>query len=172
MNTATVLYSFVGRVVTNHGARLTAMGQIKGPPGAPFALYEKAADATADLIGHRPDPRTGVALNRMHGVEFLDAIQEAVRAAADVWCIAEAQLYSRERSERLCKPRFVLYRYLNRNCGLSTMETGKLMNKDHGSVINGIRKLDAWEAKDSELRGKIAEFNRRVGRANAGPFYE
>lgn len=168
----TAIYSFVSRVVTPNGARLTAMGRIRGPVPAPQSLYERAADETKSLIGHRPDSRTGVVLNRMRGVEFLDSIQEAISAICGIWDIKEAQLYTRERPERLCKPRFVLYRYLNRNCGLSTMETGKLMNKDHGSVINGIRKLDAWESEDAELRGKIAEFNRRVGRANAGPFYE
>lgn len=166
MNTATVLYSFTGEVTTPNGARLTACGRIRAPAGYVPKAYEAAADATADLIRHRPNPSTGVKLVMIPGTVVFDGIAEAVNAACDVWGVTRAEIFGRAKPERITKPRFAVYSYLRTQCGLSFPEVARLMERtDHGTVINGVKKFKAWTETDPAMRAQVEEFNRRLGNA-------
>lgn len=166
MNTATVLYSFVGEVTTPHGARLTACGRIRAPAGYVPKAYEAAADATADLIRHRPDPTTGVKLVAIPGTMVFDGIAQAVKAASEVWGVTSGEIFGRAKPERITKPRFAVYSYLRNQCGLSFPEVARLMDRtDHGTVINGVKKFKAWAETNPEMRAQVEEFNRRMGNA-------
>ena len=163
MNTPTVLYSFVGTVTTPQGARLTASGTLRAPAGFPKSAYAAAADATADLIGHRPNPSTGVKLSKVNGSEIMGGIALAVSVACDVWGVTQAELFSRARPERLNKPRFAVYSYLRNQCGLSFPDVARLMGRrDHATIIHGVKTLKGWAEVDATLRAQVAEFNRRL----------
>lgn len=166
MNTTTVLYSFVGEVTTPYGARLTACGRIRAPAGYVPKAYEAAADATADLIGHRPNPETGVKLTKVQGSEFIGGIAQAVEAACSVWGVTQADIFGRARGDGVNKPRFAVYTYLRAQCGLSFPEVARLMGrKAHGTIVNGVKKLKAWTETNPAMRAQVNEFHKRLGDA-------
>ena len=166
MNTTTVLYSFVGEVVTPHGERLRADGRLRAPAGYVPKAYEAAADATADLIGHRPNPETGVKLAKVHGSEFIGGIAQAVEAACAVWGVTQAEIFGRARPERVNKPRFAVYAYLRTQCGLSFHEVARLMGrKDHATIIHGVNAFKAWTETNPAMRAQVNEFHKRLGDA-------
>lgn len=162
METPTVLYSFVGTVTTEHGARLTAVARVRAKDGFPREAFEAAADATADLIGHRPDPKTGVRLTKLDAIKSMDDIQRAVSAACAVWGVSEPAIFSKCRVTSACKARFAVYQYLCVTRALGASEVGRLMGRDHGTIWSGVRKFSEWVETDSLMRSQVEEFNRRL----------
>jgi hypothetical protein len=66
--------------------------------------------------------------------------------------IDEMDLTTKCRTNEYLIPRCILYNILYRKGCMSLMKIGKLFNKDHATVINGLKKYDAFMlCKDFEF---------------------
>ncbi|TXH46077.1 MAG: hypothetical protein E6Q97_30345 [Desulfurellales bacterium] len=98
----------------------------------------------------QPDPET-----------LIDA---AIAAASKTWGVSPQVITSRNRTEAVLKPRFAIYHFAVCHLGLAANQAGKILNLDHGTILNGIRKLDAWRSTSKVVRQQVEEFYARVGR--------
>ena len=50
------------------------------------------------------------------------------------------ELRGDQRTKQVTEPRWVMWKLIRKNSGLSYGEIGRLFNKDHSTVMNGIKK--------------------------------
>lgn len=77
---------------------------------------------------------------------------KAVMLAFDV---SYEELLGPHRTARICDARFAAFYILHKVCGLTTMETGRAMLKDHSTVVFGAQRCDELMASDATYRAKL-----------------
>ena len=68
--------------------------------------------------------------------------KELIKAAAAFWGLKEEDLIGKSKKIEICWPRFVVSHIL-RQKGFSYPAIGKVLNRDHGTIINAVKQYNA-----------------------------
>ena len=79
-------------------------------------------------------------------------IGRLAQAVADEWGVSAAELTSQRRQALLIKPRFVLVWVVKQASDYSLPQIGRLLNRDHTTVMHACRRVNDWRANDDVLR--------------------
>ena len=77
-----------------------------------------------------------------------------VNAAAEMFCVHPRDLVSHYRFDFLMMPRFALYKAL-RMRGWSYPEIGRLLNRDHSTIIYGVGRAEWKMERDADYAAKV-----------------
>ena len=91
-----------------------------------------------------------------------DDLDKAVKEASRVWGVSRDAILSKQRPERVCKARFAVYAWMRRQ-GYVYEQIGLVMDKDHGAVINGVRKFRNWIETMPSMRPDSFKFAQAMG---------
>lgn len=80
---------------------------------------------------------------------FKSAYADIYNAVADTWGITVFALLSERRTQRLARPRFALCRLL-RERGLSTPVIGRMIRRDHTTIIDALKRAEFLRLNDTE----------------------
>jgi chromosomal replication initiation ATPase DnaA len=83
-----------------------------------------------------------------------DPLAMVVKALNNEYGISFEDLVSRKRSDFHCTPRFLAF-YLLRQLGYTTVETGRIFNRDHGSILHGIHNVEDRLPIDALYRQRV-----------------
>lgn len=70
------------------------------------------------------------------------SIREVINKAGQLYGVSSDDILGKSRAAELIKPRFAVYYLLNKRLGLSHVEIGKIMQRDHTSVMAGIKRAE------------------------------
>jgi hypothetical protein len=79
-------------------------------------------------------------------------IGRLAQAVADEWGVSAAELTSQRRQGLLIKPRFVLVWAVKQASDYSLPQIGRLLNRDHTTVMHACRRVNEWRATDEVFR--------------------
>lgn len=77
-----------------------------------------------------------------------------VNAAAEMFCVHPRDLVGPYRFNFLMLPRFALYKAL-RMRGWSFPQIGRLLNRDHSTIIYGVSRADYYMERDPGYAAKV-----------------
>lgn len=123
-------------------SRTVVFGHTTGTPNRLAELY-KLRQEVEDAI-----ERELVDQQRLEGREVLEAI-------ATAYVVDVEQLPSRARNAHLAEARHVAFWILHRRQSWSLQAIGDWLDRDHSSVLHGVRRVDA----DSRLRELAAQLH-------------
>lgn len=85
------------------------------------------------------------------------SVADVVRAVAEVYDIPEGNIWGRRQYEPVAEARKVAYLICQSCLGLSTVKIGhRIGGRDHTTVIDGLRRIQAQHEKDFDTRKKVA----------------
>lgn len=90
--------------------------------------------------------------------------RRVISLAAEAFDVTERELVGTRRFHPLVQYRQVVYAALKAFCGLSYVQTAKVMGRDHSSVQYGIKRV----ASDPELQKLYAALVERLTEAGVG----
>ena len=79
-----------------------------------------------------------------------------VKAAAEMFCVHPRDLVGPYRFKFLMLPRFALAKAL-RTRGWSLPEIGRLMNRDHTTIIYQVKEAEYWMSRDPGYAAKVKQ---------------
>lgn len=77
-------------------------------------------------------------------------VEEIIEDVACRWCVSPAEIKGDARTRAASWARMEIYARIRRELGLSTTHIGRLMNRDHSTVVYGLRRYD-----ELRLAGKL-----------------
>jgi chromosomal replication initiation ATPase DnaA len=77
-----------------------------------------------------------------------------IKAAAEMFCVHPRDLASHYKFDFLMKPRFALYKAL-RLRGWSYPQIGRVLGRDHSTIIYGTKRAEYYAERDAEYAAKI-----------------
>lgn len=83
-------------------------------------------------------------------IYILDGARPVLLAVAEAYDISHFALTSRSHKRGCSWPRMAVYRLLWTKAGYSTTRIGKMLDRDHTTVLTGIRKADRLLVEDPE----------------------
>lgn len=89
---------------------------------------------------------------------------EAIRAVAEEYGVTAPQIMGRSRKSRIAEARHVAMLLLRTDSGLSTVRIGKLLQRDHSTVVVGIRNVKDLASVDNATRLRIEAVRGRLHR--------
>ena len=87
-----------------------------------------------------------------------EAVIELVVSATGV---SRQKILGPTRPDDVCNARMLAY-WLMREMNHSLSNIGNLLNRDHGSVLNGCRRINGWAEVDDRFRMKLERMRQRV----------
>lgn len=145
-------------------ARFIAPRRYKSPKETRITVDCRTGERTISSvvpIVALPPPR--VAPLRNPRMTTLAQIVEATRVMVEeIWNVDRSDLTSR--TTKACDgERFAVYRLLRRVNGWSTIRIGKLVDRDHSSIVHGLKRAkDLYEKGEPAWREKFDEAARRL----------
>jgi hypothetical protein len=113
------------------------------------SLQQEVARLTAELMAlAREDASPLVASNR---------IKPVIRAVAKYYGVSVADLISRRRSLAVTRPRQTAMFLVRTLTDRSLPAIGRVLHRDHGTVLHGCRKIAALRVEDPKLDAEIRE---------------
>jgi len=89
------------------------------------------------------------------GAEFL---KMSVRVAAATWDVTETDIYSVKRTKNVVRARMFVMYFLRKYTCLSLIGIGKMLHRDHSTVIHAHRRLkNVMEGWEPEFMGQIMQ---------------
>lgn len=85
-------------------------------------------------------------------------IRAAGVASWIVWRVNNEALHSRFRESWALPAKFALYHAMVVDCRLSAAEAGRVLNRQHGTIISGIRSLIAWAETNPAIAAQWRQF--------------
>jgi chromosomal replication initiation ATPase DnaA len=85
-----------------------------------------------------------------------DRIAHAVVAAGRAFEVAPRAIISRRRLPSITRARMALYAALYRACETSYPQIGRLLNRDHTTVLYGVREAERDAAADPDYAARLA----------------
>ena len=79
-----------------------------------------------------------------------------IKAASDYYGIPTDAILGRGRYSEVLRARFSIYYVLRERDGMSTPQIGKRLNRDHSTVLSGLRRVLQVMRKDAEVADFIA----------------
>jgi chromosomal replication initiation ATPase DnaA len=92
------------------------------------------------------------------------SVQIAIREACRLWNVTPDDIRSGRRPMHIVRPRLAIYKALTEH-GMSTVEAGRHLGKDHGSVCHGRKSCEAMIATNPSYRAEYARFDSAFCRA-------
>lgn len=93
-------------------------------------------------------------------------VSEIIAAAGWIFCLTPAQILSSSRATRLVRTRYAVFAALEQR-GASSGQIGRWMNRDHSTVLHGIKRAKEWAAQDpvyAERIRRLANYTPPEGR--------
>ncbi len=97
------------------------------------------------------------------------AMKTVVSAVASYYAVPEAQIYSECREKFPTRVRHIALYLASRLCGRSFAEIGRYANRDHTTVLHGVRKIERLLASDELLRAQIDKIKELINLGAGGP---
>jgi chromosomal replication initiation ATPase DnaA len=86
---------------------------------------------------------------------------EIIGLVESVTGITREEILGRKRPDDIAQARMLTY-WLMREMGHSLSSIGKMTNRDHGSVLNGCRRIKDWASVDNRLQVKVTRMRDRI----------
>lgn len=96
-----------------------------------------------------------------------NCVREIVHICADEFLVGVRDLMARNRTSKVTLPRWVAMLMLRRHLSLTFCEIGEVLNKDHGTVMYGLRQLDGPCIRKADQE-KINRIDAKVRQMIAG----
>lgn len=87
-----------------------------------------------------------------------ELINRVIDAACDVWMVTRQGIMSKNRTVSINKARFAVCRFLSTQLGMSSVQIGKVICRDHGAVCNALRQIDGWIQTEPSFRAQVEDF--------------
>lgn len=84
-------------------------------------------------------------------------IDRAVEKASDIFEVPRREIVSRCRLPRSCEARLSVYAALYRTCQTSYPELSRMLNRDHTTLISGIRKIEGLARADKDYETALIQ---------------
>lgn len=84
-----------------------------------------------------------------------------LHTVCEVWGVGKIEVLSPQRERRIAYPRMALCALLQELSGKSLPQIGRLLNRDHTTILHSIRKVSNL-LRDSTFRAKFEECRRRL----------
>ena len=78
-------------------------------------------------------------------------VRDLVRAANAVYRLEPGELCGDGRPQRLVEPRYLVFWLANRRLGIAYAKIGRLMNRDHTTVMHGVDRVGEWIINRPEI---------------------
>ena len=88
---------------------------------------------------------------------------EYEQTVCDVFGITHDQIRSKERKDIICFARYVVFKYLYSR-DYTLMAIAEIFNKDHTTIISGLRQYDILKNNNAYFKGALEEINYVTGR--------
>lgn len=85
---------------------------------------------------------------REHTIKVSKETQESISHILDAYGVTWNELVGPVRQARYILPRRAIW-WMLRCKGLSTSQIGAITNRDHTTIINGLKKVNSWTRKQS-----------------------
>lgn len=73
-----------------------------------------------------------------------DKVSELIELIANLFGFTKNDIYKKRRTRDYVCARFCVYHVLRKNLKLSFSEVGRLCQRDHGSIMHGVKALEDW----------------------------
>ena len=83
-------------------------------------------------------------------------ISETIRLIAQHFGVSFDELVSERKTKALMPARFAVYTILNKR-GISASRIGRIMNRDHSTVLYGIKKFELMMKEDRSLAAFVVQ---------------
>ena len=87
--------------------------------------------------------------------------EAVIELVESVTGISRQKILGRTRPDDVCEARMLAY-WLMREMDHTLGNIGGMLNRDHGSVLNGCRRIEAWAELDDRFRVKLERMRQRV----------
>lgn len=81
-------------------------------------------------------------------------VYDLVKEAGKEFCVHPRDILGPARFAFVIKPRFAVFMALHKR-GMSSCQIGRHMNRDHSSVLHGVRRAQYMMSKNEEYREKV-----------------
>ena len=138
----------------NAHAPMDCLPSIEDPPTAPPRNLEPDWWPTmwfGDLVSRRPFHADGL------------TIASVVQAVSCHYKVSKLDIVSSRRTRNIVRPRQVCYYLAKRLTTKSLPEIGRRFNKDHTSVLSGIRRIEKLRATDSKIEADVCAIAASLG---------
>lgn len=92
-----------------------------------------------------------------------------INAVADEFGVLATEILSPRRSRHLACPRMVAYWLAYKITSQSYMALGERFERDHTTVLTGVRRIETTLRRDPQLRGKVMRVLGRIERMQSKP---
>lgn len=89
-----------------------------------------------------------------------------LKTVAEFWNVSVDEILGDARPMRVTHPRKVVMWLLNVHCGHSSAEIGRLMRRDHTTILSGARSIEGLRKTDARLDEQLEHLGRVLGLAS------
>lgn len=97
--------------------------------------------------------------NLVNGKGVKDACSEAIE---DAYGITDQELWSVKRYEEVAFCRMVIYFTLHKTIGITSARVGRILGKDHGTILSGCKRIKGLMDVDRNMRIDVKLLSERI----------
>ena len=98
----------------------------------------------------KKEKHISMSVKRQHATRAIERVCETMDVT---W----PELIGKSRERRISEPRNVLFYILHKVYKLSSTETGKMLNRNHATVLNGSNRVEGFITYDKNFKNQIEE---------------
>jgi chromosomal replication initiation ATPase DnaA len=102
-------------------------------------VMKKELDLADVYVAPKPPKK-----RREHSVKVAKQTQESIAYILDAYGVTWAEIIGPVRETKYVMPRRAIW-WMLRCKGLSTAHIGTLTNRDHTTILNGLKKVNSWD---------------------------
>lgn len=84
-------------------------------------------------------------------------VRTLITRASEIWQVSAVMILSPQRRQEFCHPRFAVMYAAANELGLSLPRIGRVLGRDHTTVLNGRRRAGEIAERDQLFAGRLAE---------------
>jgi chromosomal replication initiation ATPase DnaA len=94
---------------------------------------------------------------------FATRVADVIQAAATVWDVASQDVLAERVLRQFAHPRLAVYWIANRILARSTGEIGRILGRDHSTIMSGVRSAEQLSLRDPAFRLRLTQTIQTLG---------